>query len=521
MVISIVLLLLIIETVSGANILAFFYFPSISHQYVFRPIVKELSLRGHKVTFVTPNPENDTKYTNLTEIDVSVGYEELKKVDNTRLNRESISIAEFKMNRKDYFEKIITRQMETKGIQQLLEKPSDSFDLLLIEIHTVAFFGLKHKFNAPLIALSTTGAYSHCHDIFGDSIHPILYPDVVSENRGPLKTLMEKIDGIYVFVMDYILDHYFIFPSVDKYIRKYFGQDMPYIEEMMKKANLLLMNVNPIFSQRIPLAPNVIQYYNVHLQRNVTLPDDLKQILDNAKNGAAYFSLGTNVRFAFFQGNIKEVILKALGELPYTVLCKWDSVDFPGKPQNVILRTWFPQQGILAHPNIKIFVTQGGIQSSEEAISNGVPMVVIPFLGDQPTNADALRRSGMAETISPKSITQDVLRNTILKVAEDEKYRLKAQELRNIFLDQPGTGLEKVIWWCEYVLRHKGAEHLRSPGADISLYEYFMLDVFAVILTVIVVTIVMMVFTVKALLRIFRSRKSKTKKQKKRERKED
>lgn len=59
-------------------------------------------------------------------------------------------------------------------------------------------------------------------------------------------------------------------------------------------------------------------------------------------------------------------------------------------------------------------------------------------------------------------------------------YRQRAKELRDIFLDQPQSGVDKVVWWCEYVIRHKGAKHLRSPAADISLYHYFMIDVIAV-----------------------------------------
>lgn len=74
---------------------------------------------------------------------------------------------------------------------------------------------------------------------------------------------------------------------------------------------------------------------------------DLKQILDNAKGGVVYFSLGTNVRFDHVQGDIKRNILQALGDLPYTVICKWESDKVEGQPKNVHLRKWLPQQAIL------------------------------------------------------------------------------------------------------------------------------------------------------------------------------
>ncbi|KAK9892162.1 hypothetical protein WA026_018364 [Henosepilachna vigintioctopunctata] len=210
--------------------------------------------------------------------------------------------------------------------------------------------------------------------------------------------------------------------------------------------------------------------------------EDIQTILDGAKEGVVYFSLGTNVRFDHVQGNFKEAVLKALGQLPYTVLCKWESDDHPEKPKNVILRKWFPQQSIMAHPNLKVFVTQGGLQSAEEAIINGVPLVIIPFLGDQPKNAKIFTKQGMAETISPRAVNEQNLKETILKVAGNERYRIRAKEIRSIFLDQPRSGLDTIMWWCDYVMRHKGAKHLKSPGAEISFYEYYLLDVLALFL---------------------------------------
>lgn len=57
------------------------------------------------------------------------------------------------------------------------------------------------------------------------------------------------------------------------------------------------------------------------------------------------------------------------------------------------------------------------------------------------------------------------------------RYKENAKKYKAILQDQPLKGVDKAIWWIEYVIRHKGTEHLRSPAADMTLYEYFMLDV--------------------------------------------
>jgi glucuronosyltransferase len=49
--------------------------------------------------------------------------------------------------------------------------------------------------------------------------------------------------------------------------------------------------------------------------------------------------------------------------------------------------------------------------------------------------------------------------------------------LSAVLRDQPQTPLDRAVYWTEYVIRHKGAPHLRSAAADLSWYQYLLLDV--------------------------------------------
>ncbi|XP_044746163.1 UDP-glycosyltransferase UGT5-like isoform X3 [Coccinella septempunctata] len=506
----------LLSNVYSARILCYFYFPSISHQYVFGQIAKELSRRGHEVTFITPNPLNDPQLTNLTEIDVSVGYNVWKTHDLSGISTIHNDLLSIYYFLSDLNENIFNLELSTEGVKNLLKKPKGSYDLILAESQSPVPYGLMHKFDAPVIAVSSLNVFSDYHNLFGNPIHPILFPDIMADFNKPVAAFGDKIRSLYFTTLGCLMHRFVIYPMSDRIARKYFGSDMPYIRDVVKNASLLMVNVNPIFSDGRPNVPNVIEFFNVHNTRSEGMSRDLKQILDNAKEGVVYFSLGTNVRFDHVQGDVKKTIMEALGDLPYTVICKWESEKLEGQPKNVHLRKWLPQQAILAHPNVKAFVTQGGLQSAEEAIINAVPLVVIPFLGDQPLNAKILTSKGMAETISPKDLNRRILTESIMKVAQDEKYRNKAKELRDIFLDQPQSGIDKVIWWCEYVIRHKGAKHLRSPAADIPLWEYFMLDVLAVVLIALYLVYKITKVTIKILLELFkRSTASTTSKKKK------
>ncbi len=49
---------------------------------------------------------------------------------------------------------------------------------------------------------------------------------------------------------------------------------------------------------------------------------------------------------------------------------------------------WLPQNDLLAHPNVRAFLSHAGINSQYESAFHGCPMIAMPCLGDQYANAD-------------------------------------------------------------------------------------------------------------------------------------
>ena len=57
------------------------------------------------------------------------------------------------------------------------------------------------------------------------------------------------------------------------------------------------------------------------------------------------------------------------------------------------------------------------------------------------------------------------------------------KKVSEIYKDRPMSAMDTSIYWIEYVIRHKGARHLRSTAVDLPLYQYLLLDVIAFLLT--------------------------------------
>lgn len=74
------------------------------------------------------------------------------------------------------------------------------------------------------------------------------------------------------------------------------------------------------------------------------------------------------------------------------------------------------------------------------------------------------------------------------------------------------TGLEKVVWWTEYVIRNQGAKYLRNPRADVSWAEFLILDVVAYLFSIFVVVLLVTYKIAKYVFnKLFRRKNLKTK----------
>ncbi|CAH0550301.1 unnamed protein product [Brassicogethes aeneus] len=467
--------------VHSARILGVFQYPSISHQVVFQQIWRELSLRGHDVVVVTPNPLNDPKLVNLTEIDVGSIKNLISAGDDLQSSMSKDSPTPQIM--KAFYDTSLVLQdaiFKDKQFNAIYNNSKEKFDLVMVESHHPGMYSLAGRFDCPSIGISSLGVVIPIHGSVGNTNHPVLYPDMNLPVHSNLN-VFQKIYSIYNSIFLNIYYDNWVMKQSDEIARKYLGNDIPYLGDLANNVSFLLINTNHIIHTIRPHVPKIIQMGQMHIRKPKPLPTELKTLLDNAKNGVIYFSLGSNVKSVNIDKNLQKIFLETMADLPYTVLWKWEADALENKPNNVITRKWFPQQDLLAHPNVKAFVTQGGLQSIEEAISREVPMVGLPFIGDQPMTLNKLSQAGVALVHDPVTVTKEELKSSIIKVATDPSFRRNIHKAKIELEDQPETGLERAVWWIEYAIRHKGAPHLKSPTADVKWWEFIFLDVILVL----------------------------------------
>lgn len=74
------------------------------------------------------------------------------------------------------------------------------------------------------------------------------------------------------------------------------------------------------------------------------------------------------------------------------------------------------------HPNVKLFISHGGISGVYEAVHAGVPVLGFPLFYDQPRNVENLVDNGMAIAMDLSSVSKDSFLKNILELINNEKY---------------------------------------------------------------------------------------------------
>jgi len=57
--------------------------------------------------------------------------------------------------------------------------------------------------------------------------------------------------------------------------------------------------------------------------------------------------------------------------------------------------------------------------------------------------------------------------------------------------------LDTAVYWTEYVIRHKGAAHLKTVAVDMPWYQYLLLDVLAFLVVVLAASLLLLYYVSK------------------------
>ncbi|XP_053674154.1 UDP-glycosyltransferase UGT5-like [Anopheles nili] len=513
----VLVMILLTSLASAAKILA--VFPSTSKtNYMFGQVLFEaLASRGHNVTIVSPfevqySQENirQVRITGLFShiedygLDANVFTKRDKSsfYGNTNLIYGTAALADYTLGH--------------PALQELLRDPSETFDLLLLDqVLCESLLGLAYHYGVPAIVYSSAAPNKYTNEMVANPHNPAYNP-IASLGYSDRMHLVQRVWNTFVSICEQFNYKYLYLPAQEAVYQRHFTgrrSALPPLLDLIHNVSLVLVNSHPVINFARPYVPNMVPIGGAHIRplENTGFSQDVINWVEKAQGGVVYFSVGTNIRSADFPEQLRDAFTGAFGRLSQVlVIWKWENATLPKQSGNVIVGPWMPQQQLLAHPNVRLHITHGGLLSMMETVHYGKPILGLPLAGDQEILVNRAVEAGYGLKLDYRNITEDQVLDAINQMLEDSSFRQASMRASRQFREQPQQPLEKALYYIEYVLKQDGGvDYLRSGALYLSFWPRHVVDVAFIVLIIVLIPVGLFATLIQVILRKTHERKLK------------
>ncbi|XP_077275965.1 UDP-glycosyltransferase UGT5-like isoform X2 [Temnothorax americanus] len=369
------------------------------------------------------------------------------------------------------------------------------------------------KGKPPVVGLIPSGTAPWIKDYTGSS-YPTVRPYTSSGIAKPVGLWQKTWNTVY-FIADDFIRYYYFLPIVQRLAEEYVGHAIRPLHEIEKdRINIVLINSHSAFEPAIPLPPNALEIGGFHVQAIKPIPGDkivtypaenMRVFLDEAKNGAIVISLGSNVEWKNVGIDKAKAVILALSKLKQRVLWKLD-IKLPFQvPNNIMIMKWIPQKEVLSHKNVKAIWAHGGIFGTQEAIWEGVPIIVTPVFSDQKSNAAIIVAKGIGIRLDIKTLSMQSILHAIEEILYNKSYTRNMKRLSSEFRDRPIPPLDLAVWSIEYTVRHPNGSLATSLRSQ-SWVEQNLIDIYVFLVFNLLIILLSIFFAIKLFINFYYSR---------------
>ncbi|XP_040912944.1 UDP-glucuronosyltransferase 2C1-like [Toxotes jaculatrix] len=493
---ALVFVLLFSSSCDGGKVLV--YPVDGSHWLNMKILVEALHSQGHEITVLRSSTSWYVAEVSPHYNSITITQEESQNIESqafmTSFLKKSIEIRQYKSSPWSFFEfyrnlfnmirenqqvvaKLVVSIFENKTLVKELRETG--YDLFLTDPAFPGGVLLAHYLQLPLVFNVRWLFSGEAH--FAIAPSPLSYvPQLFSHYSDKMDIFQRFSNMIYHSMMVYMY-YYVSNPPYQAVCDKYFGHNVSTLS-LIQGADLWLMRVDFTLEFPRPTMPNVVYIGGFQGKAPRPLASDLEEFVQSSgEHGVVVMTLGTLL--SDLGPEISEIIASAFANIPQKVVWRHIGKRPVTLGNNTMLVEWLPQNDILGHPKTKLFVTHGGTNGLYEAIYHGVPVLGIPLIFDQPDNMVRMKARGVAEIVDVTTLDVDSLTSALKNILDPKKpYKQNMHKLSQLHRDKPMKPIESAVFWIEYVMRHKGAAHLRTESYKLPWYAYHCLDVMAVFL---------------------------------------
>uniref|UniRef100_A0A1A8KD17 2-hydroxyacylsphingosine 1-beta-galactosyltransferase n=1 Tax=Nothobranchius kuhntae TaxID=321403 RepID=A0A1A8KD17_NOTKU len=445
-----------------------------SHLYIFKTLAAALHEEGHESHFlvsegrdVPPSPHYHLqRYPGIFNMSTADNFLQ-SKVSNIFSGR--LTFLEL-FDILDHYSQNCDAVVGNVEVMNRLKEAK--FDLLLVDPNEMCGFVIAHILNVQYAVFSTGLWYPA--EVGAPA--PLSYVPEFNSLLTDRMSLIQRIANTGVYLVQRFGVHFIVLPKYDRIMRKYGVTPQVAMADLVQGSRLWMLCTDMALEFPRPTLPHVVYIGGILTKPPSPLPQDFEVWVNGTtEHGFVVVSFGAGVKY--LSQDIAHKLAGALARLPQRVIWRFSGVPPSNLGNNTKLVDWMPQNDLLGHANTRAFLSHGGLNSIYEAMYHGVPVVGVPLFGDHYDTMTRVAAKGMGIMLHWKYMTEDDLFAALTSVIKDTRYRQQARLLSNIHKDQPGHPVNRAAYWISYILRHDGANHLRSAVYSVSVYQYFLLDV--------------------------------------------
>lgn len=380
-------------------------------------IVRELINRGEDVTYIAGEEFRDKIEKTGAKF---IGHKNL--FDLSSLITSSLNL--------ETNEKLLNALNTFKEIIEEIFKLDEKFDYIIYDSSFILGEEVGRVLNIPTISSSSIFAINE------KIIKSLLDLPISQEFKLKMEGAKPKIKEIlsshnYVDFVNELQEKYNIkFPSM--------------VERSGKKGMLNIVYTSKYFQ---PYSESFDESYKFIgssvIDRKESIDFDLS---NNEDKKVIYISLGT-----IFNNSIEfyECCFKAFCNMNVKVIMsvgrKIDISIFKNIPSNFIVRNYVPQLEVLKYADV--FITHGGMNSTNEGLYFNIPLILIPQSVDQPFVANRVAELGAGIVIEKDRITPEALNKCVAEILSDDNFKLNSEKIGESLREAGGykVGVDEII----------------------------------------------------------------------------
>lgn len=148
-----------------------------------------------------------------------------------------------------------------------------------------------------------------------------------------------------------------------------------------------------------------------------------------ADSGVIYFNMGASIKSQDPRGDKLKSFIQTFTLLKQRVLWTYDDEITMPLPANVLMSPRLPHNDILAHRNVVLFMTRAILSEREVALLHGIPMLMIPFHGDQYRTAIKSVVGGYALMLQIGDVSPKSVFDKLTELLSDKRYGACARDM--------------------------------------------------------------------------------------------